>query len=276
MKILRVNRVEMLLPGRDIPDAVRVFNEVLGAHLPPPKEVPGLQFSTSTDYAAGIQVIGPIDESSPMHASFDRKPTRGSIGPLLFEVDDFESAKLAVADKGYRVAYEYGEPGVRQLHLDDQQLFGFSIAFTERRSAEATPTPTRVRALQRVELVVAPEDIESAREVFADLLGVEFSPLRKIEDPGIVTTFDHRVGIELLAAAESGTAAHASLTAKGRGGIGPVLWSVDDLDGAKTEVQDLGYRVSFEYGAPGARQVHLDPHQLFGYSITFTERPPAT
>jgi len=67
---------------------------------------------------------------------------------------------------------------------------------------------------------------------------------------------------------------HAQLQARGRGGIGPLVWFVDDLDAVREEVVGLGYRVQFEYSEPGARQVHLDPEQLYGFGVTFTERRP--
>ena len=39
MQVERMNRVELLLPGADVVDAVRVFNEVLGGHLTEPEDL---------------------------------------------------------------------------------------------------------------------------------------------------------------------------------------------------------------------------------------------
>jgi Glyoxalase/Bleomycin resistance protein/Dioxygenase superfamily len=171
--------------------------------------------------------------------------------------------------------YEFGERGLRQIHLDAGQLFGFGVTFTERRGEGVSKPSTRVRNFQRVELLVAADEIEAARDTFTRLLGARFSPLRHIQPHDILTTTDDgHVGIELLAPASTRSPVHGRLQAKGRGGIGPLVWFVDDLDATRDEIVTLGYRVQFEYGEPGARQVHFDADQLYGFGLTFTERKP--
>jgi hypothetical protein len=275
MQVERMNRVELLLPGDDVGDAVRVFNEVLGGHFSAPEDLPEVQIRTSVDYALGIELYGPIDDRSPIAGVFETKPRRGSIGPLVWEVADLDATRKEVEERGFRIVYEYGAPGVRQLHLDAEQLFGFGVTFTERRSQDTSPPSTRVRKFQRVELLVPGDQIEAARDAFTALLGASFSPLRHLQPHDILTTTDDgRVGIELLAPASPSSSVYAQLQARGRGGIGPLVWFVDDLDAVREEVVTLGYRVQFEYGESGARQVHLDPGQLYGFGVTFTERRP--
>jgi hypothetical protein len=198
MRIRRLNRVELLLPGEDIPAAARAFNDLLGGHLPPPEEVPGQQVVTTADYALGIELYGPSSPASPRNSSFDDKPRRGAVGPLVWEVDDLDAAKAEVVAKGYRIRFEFGAPGVRQLHLDADQLFGYGLTFTERRSEGVGEPPTHVRRFQRVELLVAGSDIDAARDAFNDVLGADIPPVQRLDDVDVLTTWDLAVGIELF------------------------------------------------------------------------------
>jgi hypothetical protein len=191
---------------------------------------------------------------------------------LVWEVDDLDAAKQEVLDKGYRVAFEFGEAGGRQVHLDPEEFFGFIVTLTERRGEGAGVAPTKVRRFQRVELLLATDVIEQARTVFNDVLGADIPPVRHLEKEDVLTTIDLNLGIELLAPASPSSRTQMQLDRKGRGGIGPLVWEVDDLDAAKQGALDAGHRVAYEFGEPGARQVHLDAEQLFGYGVTFTER----
>ena len=272
MRIRRLNRVELLLPGEDIPAAARAFDDLLGGHLPPPEEVPGQEVVTTADYALGIELYGPSSPASPRNASFDDKPRRGAVGPLVWEVDDLDAAKAEVVAKGYRIRFEFGAPGVRQLHLDADQLFGYGVTFTERRSEGVGEPPTHVRRFQRVELLVAASDIDAARDAFNDVLGADIPPVQRLDDVDVLTTWDLAVGIELFGPASPTSRVQPHLARKGRGAIGPLVWEVDDLDAATARAVEAGYRVQYEFGEPGHRQVHFDDAQLFGYGVTFTER----
>ena len=211
-----VNRVELLLPAEDIPDAAQVFNDALGGHLPEPEDLDDVKVRTTTDFAMGIELFGPLDDTSPLAGVFDRKPRRGSIGPIVWEVEDLDATRAFVESQGYGVVYEFGSPGQRQIHLDEDQLFGFGLTFTEQ-SREDAGSPLNFGAkFQRVELMVDGEHIESAREAFAELLGASFSPTRHYPGPDILSSTDDFVGLELLAPASATSQIAPLFQAKGR------------------------------------------------------------
>lgn len=276
MQIRRFNRVELALPGEDIPEAARVLDEVLGGHLTPPHVVPDQGIISAVDFRLGIELFGPDGASSPRRGMFDRRPRRGSIGPIVWEVDDYDAARAEAVAQGFRIAFEFGAPGVRQLHLDAEQLFGFGVTFTERSSAGIGEPPTAVDRFEKLELLVAQDEIHGAVDVFNGLLGAQFAAPTHLRDQDVLTTTDFTMGIELLAPASPASPVARSLERKGRGAIGPIVWEVGDLDAAKVRLASLGYRVVFEYRAPGRHQVHLDPDQLYGYGVTLSAgRHPA-
>jgi hypothetical protein len=120
--------------------------------------------------------------------------------------------------------------------------------------------------------MMSPEDMNEAIERFNDLLGTSFEPPRVVSDGNILTTTDWNNKIELFGPAHADSPQAASLTRKGRGGIGPLVWEVDNIDEAREYVLGKGYRILFEYQEVGVKQIILDPEQLFGYLITFMQR----
>jgi hypothetical protein len=60
---------------------------------------------------------------------------------------------------------------------------------------------------------------------------------------------------------------------KGKGGIGPLVWEVDNIDEARDYVLAKGYQIKFEYHEGGVSQIILDPDQFFGYLITSCSAP---
>jgi catechol 2,3-dioxygenase-like lactoylglutathione lyase family enzyme len=130
----------------------------------------------------------------------------------------------------------------------------------------------KILGFNRVELMMSPEDMNEAIERFNDLLGTSFEPPRVVSDGNILTTTDWNNKIELFGPAHADSPQAASLTRKGRGGIGPLVWEVDNIDEAREYVLGKGYRILFEYQEVGVKQIILDPEQLFGYLITFMQR----
>ena len=65
MKILGLNRVELLLPDHDLDDAIVTFNAGLGFELCKPLKLDeGIR--SSVDFAAGLELVSPADENSPV------------------------------------------------------------------------------------------------------------------------------------------------------------------------------------------------------------------
>ncbi|HEY3715795.1 MAG TPA: hypothetical protein VGL39_14815 [Jatrophihabitantaceae bacterium] len=131
MKILGFNRVELMLSPEDIQAAVEQFNDLLGTSFEPPRLVNDGNVFTTTDWSNKLELYGPAHASSPLAAPLERKG-RGGIGPLVWEVDNIEEARDYVLGKGYRIFYEYEEPGVHQIILDPEQFFGYFITFMQR------------------------------------------------------------------------------------------------------------------------------------------------
>jgi catechol 2,3-dioxygenase-like lactoylglutathione lyase family enzyme len=130
----------------------------------------------------------------------------------------------------------------------------------------------KILGFNRVELMMSPEDIHGAVERFNDLLGTSFEPPRLVNDGNVLTTMDWNNKIELYGPAHADSPQMAMLAKKGRGGIGPLVWEVDNIDDAREYVVEKGYRIVYEYEEPGVRQIILDPEQFFGYLITFMQR----
>ena len=131
MKILGLNRVELLLPADEIEAAVAKLNDAFGFQLAPPHRVAGQPVLSTVDFAAGIELIAPGGEGSPLAARLAEKG-RGGIGPIVWEVDDLDAARDHLLRKGYRIYYEFEGEGVRQICLDPDEFFGYVITFMQR------------------------------------------------------------------------------------------------------------------------------------------------
>jgi catechol 2,3-dioxygenase-like lactoylglutathione lyase family enzyme len=133
----------------------------------------------------------------------------------------------------------------------------------------------RILGFNRVELLLAPDDIHEAAERFNDLLGTSFAPPRLTAGGHVLTTTDWDNHVELYG--PSGPESRiASRTAElGRGAIGPLVWEVASIDEARDYVLDRGHRIHFEYQEDGMKQIILDPDEWYGYLITFIERSPS-
>jgi hypothetical protein len=131
MKILGFNRVELLMSTEDLNDAIQKFNDLLGTSFAPPRVTANGDVLTSTDWENKVELYGPAHPESPLIARITEKG-RGAIGPLVWEVDDIDGAREHAVSKGYRIHYEYEEPGIRQIILDPAQFYGYLITFIQR------------------------------------------------------------------------------------------------------------------------------------------------
>lgn len=136
MKVEGFNRVELVVEEDEIERAVAQFNEVLGLSLPRPIAIAGQPILSSTDFEGAIEFVAPIANEGPFAG---RGP--GTIGPLVFEIEDFAEAKAWLLAHDYRIFFEYDSTQgseqeashpVRQLVLDPEQWFGFHVTLMER------------------------------------------------------------------------------------------------------------------------------------------------
>ena len=91
MEILGFNRVELIVHEDEIDAAVKQFNELLGTHLPQPYVVPGQTVKSATDFDGSIEFVSGVNGEGPFAARIAEKGP-GQIGPLVWEVDDIDSA----------------------------------------------------------------------------------------------------------------------------------------------------------------------------------------
>ena len=139
MKILGFNRVELVVREDQIDQAVQQFNELLGLHLPKPFAVEGHPVLSSTDFDGHVEFVAPINGEGPFGAKLASKGA-GQIGPLVWEIADIDEAKARLAERGFRISFEYiatardtgDKPHVHQLVLDPEQWFGFGITLMKR------------------------------------------------------------------------------------------------------------------------------------------------
>jgi hypothetical protein len=96
----------------------------------------------------------------------------------------------------------------------------------------------------------------------------------------VLSATDSEGHIEFVAPIDGGGGFGARLAANGPGQIGPLVWEVDDIDGAREWLIERGFDISFEYDsrtgnpeeqARGVRQLVLVPEQWFGFSVTFMQ-----
>lgn len=140
MKIKGFNRVELIVRPDEIEVARAQFNELLGLNLPPPHEVSGGRALSSTDFDGFIELVAPVDPEMAMTFTLAQHGP-GQVGPLVWEVEDLDAAREWLAARDLRVAYEYDSrtgneeeraAGARQLILDKDQWFGFTVTLMER------------------------------------------------------------------------------------------------------------------------------------------------
>ena len=139
MKILGFNRVELIVREDEIHDAIAQFNELLGLNLPQPHAIEGHPVLSATDAKGHVEFVAPIDGRGGFGAKLAAHGG-GQIGPLVWEVDDIDSAREWLTERGFDIYFEYDSRqgnaeeqarGVRQLVLVPEQWFGFSVTFMQ-------------------------------------------------------------------------------------------------------------------------------------------------
>jgi Glyoxalase/Bleomycin resistance protein/Dioxygenase superfamily len=140
VKIKGFSRVELIVGPDQIEAARAQFNELLGLELPPPHQVSRGRALSSTDFDGFIELVAPVDPEMAMSVTLAEHGP-GQVGPLVWEVEDVDAARDWLQARNLRVAYEYDSragnaqeqaAGVRQLILDKDQWFGFTVTLMER------------------------------------------------------------------------------------------------------------------------------------------------
>jgi hypothetical protein len=133
----------------------------------------------------------------------------------------------------------------------------------------------------RVELIVAEDQIEAAVEQFNNLLGTNLPRPHAIEGRPVLSATDFDGHIELVAPVNGQGPFGAKLARNGPGQIGPLVWEIDDIEEARAWLDEHGLRIFFEYdsskGNAAERKSHvhqlvLDPEQWFGFTVTLMRR----
>lgn len=146
MEIRRFNRVELVVREDEIDDAVTQFYELLGLNLPRPHAIQGVPVLSATDFDGFIEFVAPINGEGPFGARLAEHGP-GQIGPLVWEIDDVDSAREWLTERGFRIKYEYDSSAgnaseqashVYQLCLDPTQWFGFTVTLMRRTAPDRT------------------------------------------------------------------------------------------------------------------------------------------
>ena len=127
------------------------------------------------------------------------------------------------------------------------------------------------------QLVVVARELEPMVEEICQRLGLEVC----YRDPSVSHFGLHNalmaVGdgfIEVVSPIQEGTAAGRQLERHGDGGY-MMLLQVDDLEGERRRVDELGVRVVWEGVGDGIRGVHLHPADIGGAIVSFDVADPA-
>jgi hypothetical protein len=137
MKILGLNRVELLLPDQDMDGAVETFNQGLGFDLTAPMTLPeGIR--SSFDFSAGLELVSPSSEASPIFPVL-RVKGKGALLTIVWEVDSIESAKAWATEKGLPIQFEFEGHGIKQICFDQSAFYGYVVTLMER--VGETPRP---------------------------------------------------------------------------------------------------------------------------------------
>jgi len=139
----------------------------------------------------------------------------------------------------------------------------------------------RIKGFNRVELVVAEDQIEAAVAQFNAVLGLNLPKPHPIAGAPVLSATDFDGSIELVAPVDGQGSFGTKLAEKGPGQIGPLVWEIDDVDDARSWLQDNGFTIIYEYDSSkgneaeqswAVHQLVLDPAQWFGFNVTLMQR----
>jgi hypothetical protein len=139
----------------------------------------------------------------------------------------------------------------------------------------------KIIGFNRVELVVAEDQIGAAVEQFNALLGTHLPDPHPIHGHPVLSATDFDGHIELVAPVNGEGPFGAKLAEHGPGQIGPLVWEVADIEEARAWLAERDLRIRFEYDSSqgnaderksDVHQLVLDPDQWFGFNVTLMRR----
>ena len=130
MKILGLNRVELLLDDGDLDTAIETFNAGLGFNLSPALKLDeGIR--SSVDFDKGLELVSPSSGASPVFPVL-RERGKGALLTIVWEVDSIDAAKKWVEEKGLPVQFTFEGHGIKQICLHESAFFGYVVTLMER------------------------------------------------------------------------------------------------------------------------------------------------
>lgn len=130
----RLNHVALVVP--DLAAAAQTYGAALGADVSAPMILPehGVTVVFVTLPNSKLELMSPLDATSPVQAFLDRNPA-GGMHHVCFEVDDLAAARDALAATGARVlgdgTRKIGAHGLPVLFLHPKDFFGTLIELEE-------------------------------------------------------------------------------------------------------------------------------------------------
>lgn len=130
----RLNHMALVVP--DLAAAARTYGAALGAGVSAPVILPehGVTVVFVTLPNSKLELMSPLDATSPVQAFLDRNPA-GGMHHVCFEVDDLAAARDTLAATGARVLGDgtpkLGAHGLPVLFLHPKDFFGTLIELEE-------------------------------------------------------------------------------------------------------------------------------------------------
>lgn len=136
MKLGRLNHIGVAVP--DIDAALAFWRDVMGARdVTEPFDMPlqgvRVSFVTPVDGGTQVELVAPLDDSSPLHGFLQRNP-QGGQHHLAFEVEDIHAAHAYFTGIGKRVLGEIriGAHGTPVFFLHPRDMAGVLTEVMER------------------------------------------------------------------------------------------------------------------------------------------------
>lgn len=276
MLVKGLNHVELLMPADQVAGAASTFGELLGVAFPAPHVMEDQKIVSTLNWDVGLEILAPSAPDSPVQASLARNGGRsGGVGPIAWRVESVDAMREHAEALGIAVMHELsGEDGMRAIYLSPQDCHGYVASFIEKPGDAFPPRPPEgatVSRLNRIELLTTAEASRPAADFFGRLLGTRLD-IEYLADHDVLSGTSWEAGVEVFAPGSEKSVLNASLARKGeRGGIGPIVWEVEDIDLLRQRALSQGHHILYQFSTDERHQVCLSSDTLYGYTLTFTQ-----